>query len=223
MSADSADPGREVAGTADAATADRDRGAADPAGATTADPTREAEAVRGVLERLQWAYIERDVSGLDAFMELFVEGDEPEMIGTEATARGDFDWGHGRAGVRAITEWDWRYWFDVRFQLDAARITVRGDVAWATLPVSLVQTERSREGALRNAAETVLPQLRELLADEGLTPEERLGEAATVSAARLRELTAPPGYRRPLTFSAVLVRDGGTWRFHTTHWALAAE
>jgi hypothetical protein len=185
-------------------------------------PNDEVKAVREVLERLQRAYAARDVSALDAFMDLFVEEDEPEMIGTEAAERTDFDWGHGRAGVRAIAEWDWRYWFDVRFQLDAARITVRGEVAWATVPVTLVQTELSREGARRFAEETVLPDLRRVLADERLAAGARLAEAAMRGAARLRELSAPPGDRRPLTFSAVLVREGGVWRFHMTHWALAA-
>jgi ketosteroid isomerase-like protein len=189
------------------------------AGATQASDER---AVREVLERLQAAYTARDVDGLDAFMELFVEGGEPEMIGTEAAERGDFDWGHGRAGVRAITEWDWRHWFDVRFRLDQARITVRGDVAWVTVPVTLVQTELSREGARRFIEESVLPDLRRVLDDEYLAPGARLGEAAARATARLRELAAPPGDRRPLTYSAVLVRDGGVWRFHTTHWALAA-
>jgi hypothetical protein len=129
-------------------------------------PSPEAP-VRAVLARYQELYRARDQARLDEVMELFVADEEPEMVGTEAVRRGDPDWALGRDAVRALTEWDWRSWYDVTFDLEAARVTTRGEVAWVTMPA-------------------------------------QLGDA------------------HDLTFTAVLVQRGAGWRFHTTHWAIAA-
>jgi hypothetical protein len=185
--------------------------------------TGEESAVREVLRRYRDHYRARDLARLDAAMRLFVPGDEPEMVGTEAVVRGDPDWAVGREAVRALTAWDWSYWPDVELDLDAARIIVCGEVAWATLPGTLTQSETGRAGARRFARETILPRLRDTLDDETRTVEERLAETSVVASLRVRELVMPDGHRRALTFTAVLVRRSSAWLLHTTHWALAAE
>jgi len=182
-----------------------------------------AAEVRAALAGLQDAYRRRDLAALDDYLETYVPGDEAEMLGTEAAHPADFDWGRGRAGVRAITEWDWRYWYEVELDVAGARVTVRGDVAWVTAAGVLVQSERSRAGLRCWVEETALGGVRAALADESRPLEQRLADGASGAAARLREIEAPAGHRRPFTFSAVLVRDDARWRFHTTHWSLAAE
>jgi hypothetical protein len=116
--------------------------------------TDDVTAVLGVLERYQELYRARDVLRLDEAMALFVSDDEPEMIGTEAVSRGDPDWAVGHAAVRALTEWDWRSWDDVEFDLPSARVTVEGDTAWASMPVGLVP--RAPEERRRPMTFTVL-------------------------------------------------------------------
>ena len=183
----------------------------------------EADEVRDVLERYSELYRDCDPARLDEAMGLFVPGDEPEMVGTEAVSRGGPDWAVGARRVRELTEWDWRSWWEVDLDVAGARVSVAGDVAWATLPGVLVQSERSREGTRAFVRETSLGQLRDTLADDSLSLEERLGSVAQVAGARARELWAPVGARRAITLSVVLVRRGGAWLLHTTHWALAAE
>jgi len=183
----------------------------------------DAVAIRAVLERYQELYRARDVTRLDEAMALFVSEGEPEMVGTEAAQRGDPDWAVGRDAVRVLTGWDWRSWFEVEFDLPAARITVQEDAAWVTMGGALLQSGRSREGSRRLVRETSLGQLLALLGDEERPLDERLDDVAHLAALRARELRAPLGRRRALTFTAVLVRRQGAWRFHTTHWAMAAE
>jgi hypothetical protein len=183
----------------------------------------EADEVRDVLCRYGELYRSRDPGRLDEAMDLFVPGDEPEMVGTEAVARGGPDWAVGAHEVRELTEWDWRSWWDVDLDVPGARVSVAGDVAWVTLPGALVQSERSREGTRAFVRETSLEQLRVTLDDDSLTLEQRLANVALVAGTRARELQAPVGSRRAITLTAVLVRRGGAWLFHTTHWAVAAE
>jgi hypothetical protein len=79
---------------------------------------------------------------------------------------------------------------------------------------------------------STVPRLRDLLDDPaGGAPDaagadslgRRLDEVSRLAAARVRELRAAPGERRPMTLTAVLVRRGERWLLHTTHWAIAAE
>jgi hypothetical protein len=183
--------------------------------------------IRAVLGHYQRLYRSRDVTRIDEAMALFATDDDPvgapEMVGTEAARRGDPDWAVGRDAVRALTVWDWRSWYEVEFDLAAAHITVQDDTAWVTMPGALVQSERAREGTERLARETTLGRLRTLLGDEERPLQERLDDMAHLAGLRARELRAPLGHRRALTFTAVLVRRPPAWLLHTTHWAIAAE
>jgi len=180
--------------------------------------------VRCVLVAYRTLYAARDVSRLDEVMALFAPGDEPEMVGTEATTRGDADWAVGAEAVRTLTEWDWRWWWDVDLDVDAARISVSGDVAWASVPGSLVVSEPALRGVEESAATTTVPRMRDLLdAAGGDSLGRRLDEVSRLAATRARELRAPAGERRGMTLTVVLVRRDDRWLLHTTHWAIAAE
>lgn len=190
------------------------------------------KAVRSVLEEYRALYAARDVSRLDELMALFAPGDEPEMVGTEATTRGDADWALGAEAVRALTQWDWHWWWDVDLDVAAARISVSGDVAWASVPGGLLASESALRGVEELALATTVPRLRDLLegvsggspaAAGGDSLERRLDEVSRLAAARARELRAPSGERRGMTLTAVLVRRDDRWLLHTTHWAIAAE
>ena len=184
----------------------------------------EGHDVRRVLERYRDLYEARDVSRLDEVMTLFAAGDEPEMVGVEAATRGDADWAVGADAVRALTEWDWRWWWDVELDVGAARVTVSGEVAWASVPGSLVASEPAVRGVEETAIASTLPRLRDLLAEGGRgSLGRRLDEVSRLAAARARELRAPLGARTSMTLTVVLVRRGERWLLHTTHWAIAAE
>lgn len=99
------------------------------------------ESVRGVLQRFQDGYTARDLSKLDEFMQLFVQSDEIEMIGVGASKRGGPEWFQGLASVREIVEGDWTYWGDVRLNLEGAKITVLGSVAWLSTDGVLISNQ----------------------------------------------------------------------------------
>lgn len=184
---------------------------------------RRLEDVRQVLRRFQEGYARRDPATLDAFMDLFVVAEEPELVGTEAVVPGDADWGVDRAGVRAVIEWDWRFWWNVRLDVDAARIRLRGDVAWLSAPGLLLQCEQARLGLRREVDLRTTGELEQVLRDADRPAEARLADVALRSLARVRDYHLPPGAGRPFTFTAVLVRADGSWRFHTIQFSIAAE
>ncbi|MEN6408110.1 MAG: nuclear transport factor 2 family protein [Anaerolineaceae bacterium] len=179
-----------------------------------ADSTAE---VRQVLQRFQEGYLARDVAQLDAFMALFAAGDGIELIGIGASVRNQNEWFEGRARIREIVESDWRYWGDVRLAVEDAKITVWGEAAWLSTIGAILQTDDIQSDEVTGFT---LNQMKEMLADERLSPRQRLVEAAHFGVRRWREREKPAGYSWTFVFTAVLVRQEGQWRFHTIHWSM---
>ena len=178
----------------------------------------EEAGVREALIRFQAGYSDRDTANLEAFMQLFVDSEQIEMIGVGACRRGGPEWFQGIECIREIVESDWKYWGEVRLNVDGAKITVNGDTAWVTT-----------DGELLNAStfEDALPfyvgMMKELLEEEAHTLQMRVMDATFFGMSRLRDMQRGRGYANPFTFSAVLVQDNGGWRFHTIHWAFPGE
>ncbi len=174
--------------------------------------------VRSALQAFQDAYTARDLAGLDDFMQLFVQDDSIEMIGIGAAKRAANEWFEGLARVREIIESDWRYWGDVRLDVDGAKITVRGDVAWLSTTGTVTQTQ-----VFDTAIQFHLNDMKAILEQEGLSADEKLMEATHYGMRRLRERAKGLGHSWPFTFTAVLVKDEAEWRFHTLHWAMPVD
>ena len=84
------------------------------------------------LRQFQEGYAARDASKLEAFMELFVPGDEAELIGIGASAPNQHEWFRGREKIREIIQSDWKYWGEVKLETGTATITIRE--AWHGYP-----------------------------------------------------------------------------------------
>ena len=97
--------------------------------------------VRAVLQKFQDGYTARDLSKLDGFMQWFVQDDSIEMIGIGASKRAANEWFEGVERVREIIESDWKYWGDVRLDVDGAKITSHGAVAWLSTTGTVTQTQ----------------------------------------------------------------------------------
>ena len=173
-----------------------------------------------VLQEFQDGYIARDMAKLDEFMKLFVPGDEAELIGIGASARNQNEWFQGTERIREIIESDWRYWGDVRLEVNEAKITVMGDVAWLSTVGAILQTDHIHTDEVTRFT---LKQMKELVDDETLSPRARLVEAAHFGVRRWREREKPAGYPWPFVFTAVLVKQEGQWRFHTVHWSMPVD
>jgi hypothetical protein len=115
-------------------------------------------------------------------------------------------------------ESDWQYWGDVVIDVAGAKISVLGDVAWLSTSGELVQTE-----TFDKALAFYLKQMKELLEQEDVDLDERLMEATHFGLRRLRERHKGKGHSWPFVFTAVLVREGGEWRFHTIHWSMPVD
>ena len=174
--------------------------------------------VRSVLQRFQDGYTARDVARLDDFMQLFVQDDSIEMIGIGASKRAATEWFEGLSRVREIVEGDWTYWGDVRMDVDGAKITIHGDVAWLSTTGSVTQTE-----AFDTAIQLHLRDMKAIFDQEDLSADEILMEATHYGMRRLRERSKGLGHSWLFTFTAVLVKDGAEWRFHTLHWAMPVD
>ena len=176
------------------------------------------EQVRGTLHRFQEGYTARDLSQLDEFMELFATEGDPELIGIGASVRGGTEWFEGTDPIREIIESDWTYWGDVWIDVEGARISVLGDVAWLSTTGKLTQTDTHVE-----ALPFYLQQMKELLEKEEWNADEQLVEATHFGMRRLRERLKGKGHTWPFVLTAVLVRAGEQWRFHTIHWSMPVD
>lgn len=179
---------------------------------------KEEAAVRMALQSFQNGYIARDVACLDDFMQLFVPDDSVELIGIGAARRAGNEWFEGLAHIREIVEGDWQYWGDVRLDVAGAKITVHGDVAWLSTTGTVTQTK-----AFDTAIQFHLNDMKAIFDQEGLSADEKLMEATHYGMRRLRERAKGLGYSWPFTLTAVLIKDGECWRFHTLHWAMPVE
>lgn len=181
------------------------------------NPSKE---IHQVLQDFQDGYIARDIARLDEFMKLFVPGDEAELIGIGASARNQNEWFQGTERIREIIESDWRYWGDVKLEVNEAKITVMGDVAWLSTVGAILQTDHIHTDEVTRFT---LKQMKELVDDETLSPRARLVEAAHFGVRRWREREKPAGYPWPFVFTAVLAKQEGQWRFHTIHWSMPVD
>jgi hypothetical protein len=173
-----------------------------------------------VLQTFQDGYSDRDVSKLDQFMELFLPGDEVELIGIAAFARNQNEWFQGTARIREIVESDWLYWGDVKLNTAEAKVTIKGDVAWLSTVGQLLQTDEVHSDEVTGFTIT---QMKEILDNEKLNLRQRLVEASHYGVRRWREREKPAGYSWPFVFTAVLTRQNGKWQFHTIHWSMPVD
>jgi hypothetical protein len=176
------------------------------------------EQIRETLQHFQDGYTARDVKQLDAFMQLFVQSGEIEMIGVGAARRGGNEWFQGFDQIRAIIESDWAYWGDVKLNVEGAKISSRGEVAWLSTDGDLVNTAE-----FDKALPFYLDMMKEMLGDEARSLEMRVMDATHFGLNRMRDIQRGVGFSNAFTFTAVLVREEGSWRFHTIHWSFPAE
>lgn len=180
--------------------------------------TKNLSEIRTTLQKFQDGYTARDVARLDDFMQLFAPTDEIEMIGIGAAKRAANEWFEGTSRIREIVEGDWTYWGDVRLEVEGAKITVNGETAWLSTTGTVTQTQ-----AFDTAIEFHLNDMKAIFDQEGLSADQKLMEATHYGMRRLRERAKGLGYSWPFTFTAVLVKVGAEWRFHTLHWAMPVD
>ena len=167
-------------------------------------------AVMDVLRRFQAFYDARDVSQLDACMELFAaDEDGLELIGTNASEPGLDEWCLGRAGVREILEGDWLYWGQFAMDLERARVTVCGDAAWVSAPAVVTKILEPRQGY-----ENFVGYMRWVLDEQPeWSAEEKVLDILRGGTNTVFELQKGERFVWPARLTAVLLRQAQGWRF----------
>ena len=181
-------------------------------------PENDLTCVRSALQKFQDGYAARDTGKLDEFMQLFVQDESIEMIGIGASKRTENEWFERLERVRSIIEGDWKYWGDVKFDVAGAKITVKNDAAWLSTTGTVTQTK-----AFDTAIQFHLDDMKAISGKEELSADEKLMEVTHYGMRRLRERVKGLGHSWLFTFTAVLVRVEGDWRFHTLHWAMPVD
>lgn len=176
----------------------------------------ETEQVRMLLAKFQDGYDRRDQSRLDEFMELFSSGDDLELIGTNAVKPGGEEWCLGQAAVRELVGNDWKYWGEVKFDLAGARIQVRGETAWLSTTGTVTDTITKQE-----RYEGYLEYLGAVLDEKHKTEEQKTLELVRLGNDIVLGLPLSETFVWPFRFTAVAVREDGSWLFQQLQFSFA--
>ena len=166
------------------------------------------EQVRSVLQQFQDGYTQRDVTRLDEFMQLFTDDAGLEVIGTNGIKPGVDEWYVDKAGVRELVKGDWKFWGDLRLDVEGAHIQVRGDVAWLATSATVSMTIGAEENY-----RGYLQRIKDVIDQDGPSAEIKLLDILRGGSNTLFELRRGEEFIWPLRFTAVLVRQAAGWQF----------
>jgi hypothetical protein len=163
--------------------------------------------VRQVLQRFQDFYTLRDVSQIEAFLELLAD-DDLETIGTNGVQAGTDEWHLGKTAARELFVGDWESWGDVRLDVAGARIRVNRETAW----LSASATVQMLIPAEQNFAD-YLAFAQKYIDSNQLSAEEKLLYILRGGSNTLYELRRGENFVWPLRFTAILTAENGIWKF----------
>jgi hypothetical protein len=172
------------------------------------DPTSIAS-VRAVLQQFQDGYTHRAADTLDTFMELFTPDADTEVIGTGATGLSDDEWCIGSASIRELIDGDWKYWGDVRIDVENARIHALGDVAWLATNAT-VNMHIDTESEFKNTMDYYL----KIIQEKPWSAQEKMYYMQRGIASITYQMFLGEDFVWPLRFTALLIRRDGRWLFH---------
>ena len=161
--------------------------------------------IRQLLQNFQEGYIDRDLSKVDSFMELFTG--ETEVIGTNGIKPGMDEWYTDRASARELVEGDWKGWGDLRLDLDSMSIHQRGDVGWVAASATVTQIIGQENYA------SYLEYVKNYIDRQDLTAEQKLLNILRGGTNTVFELRRGEKFVWALRFTAVVLREADGWKF----------
>jgi hypothetical protein len=166
------------------------------------------EQVRSVLQQFQDGYTQRDVTRLDEFMQLFTDDAGLEVIGTNGIKPGVDEWYVDKAGVRELVKGDWKFWGDLRLDVEGAHIQAHGAVAWLATPGTVSTTIRAEEDF-----QSYLQRIKDVIDQAGPSAEEKLLDILRGGTNTVYELRRGEQFVWPFRFTAVMLKQADDWRF----------
>jgi ketosteroid isomerase-like protein len=161
--------------------------------------------IRTLMQQFQNGYTGRDLTQVDAFMQLFTP--DAEVIGTNGQSPGVGEWYMDRASARELVHGDWEGWGDLRLDLDSMSIYERGGVGWVAASATVTKIIGDENYA------SYLEYVKEYIARNDLTAEQKLLNVLRGGTNTVFELRRGEKFVWVLRFTAVVVRDADGWKF----------
>jgi ketosteroid isomerase-like protein len=161
--------------------------------------------IRALMQTFQDGYTRRDISQVDAFMDLFTP--DVEIIGTNGVKPGVDEWYTSRDLARELVEGDWKGWGDLGLNLAEASVKVRGDVGWVALSATVSQTIGSENYA------SYLEFVQKFIETSPLPAEQKLHFILRGGTNTIYELQRGEKFVWALRFTAVVVKESNKWKF----------
>lgn len=161
--------------------------------------------IRSRMQKFQDGYTKRDVTQVEAFMELFIEG--AEVIGTNGLKPREGEWYMDRASARALVEGDWKGWGDVRLDFESMSVHSLGSVGWiaANATVTEIIGEENYQA--------YLDFIKTFIDDPKLSAEQKLLHILRGGTNTVYELRRGEKFIWALRLTAVVVREADGWKF----------
>jgi hypothetical protein len=165
---------------------------------------KDIEEVKKVLQIFQDGYTRRDLSYVDEYMkEVFVLDEEQVVIGTDAD-----ELCIGPENIRGIIESDWKYWGDLKVNVNEAMISVFEDVAWFTTK-AIIKRTTPKEKMLEWIGSSA-----DYIFKTDKKPKDKLKETLCDINMFLYESERGEIFIAPMRLSGVLVKVEGKWKLH---------
>lgn len=161
--------------------------------------------IRSLLQRFQDGYTHRDLTQLDAFMDLFTAN--AEVIGTNGVKPGADEWYTSRDAARELVKGDWEGWGDLRLDIDSAAIQAQGTVGWIAATATVSQTIGEEN------YDSFLEFVKNYIETSDLPARQKLHFILRGGTNTVYELSRGETFVWALRLTAVVVREVDNWKF----------
>lgn len=163
------------------------------------------EEIRSLLQKFQEGYIHRDLTQVDAFMNLFTPN--AEVMGTNGVEPGVDEWYTSRDSARELVAGDWDGWGDLRLDLDSASIHAQGNVGWIAASATVSQVIGEENYA------SYLEFIKKFIETSDLPAEQKLHYILRGGTNTVYELRRGEKFVWALRLTAVVIRETDGWKF----------
>ncbi len=170
-------------------------------------------AIKELFVKLQEGYTERNLDSIDKFVrETFINSDDICILGT-----GTEEIFLGIERVKELFENDWKYWGDVKLDLNNLYIDIKNEIAWfhiiGVVKQSFEDTERRYD--------SYIDFTKNIIEDNALSSKQKLTFINWVLslAYHQREGKNREEYC-PLDLTGILIKDNNKWKFHSLHFSI---
>lgn len=168
-------------------------------------PAGNDEEIIKILEKFQEGYTNRDTTIVEKYVEeLFSEN--ILIIGTGAS-----EWCDDIEDVKRLVKNDWKYWGDLRINIEEAKTRTENNISWIAVPGTSTRNFKSEDYIYDRYG---INDINRILNDENLSKKVKILEIITDAADILREVELTgTKFVYPIRVAGSLVRKNGGWKF----------